>query len=195
MEYLASIPIKTIVDFRAASEINSAPDKMPVSVQERYELSISPGNLQDIIMRGDITQDNLETAMTDMYKLMVTDNDCVKQFREFFNLLKNEGNLPLLYHCTAGKVRTGIASALLLSALGVDRETVTEDYLLSNKYVSVKYAAYIEQFPVLKPVFEVRGPYLDAAFDKIEQEYGSLNYFITDILDTDIERLREIYLY
>lgn len=57
-------------------------------------------------------------------------------YKEFFSILSEKENAPLLFHCSAGKDRTGIAAALLLLALGVDRETVTEDYMLSAEHIT-----------------------------------------------------------
>ncbi|MCC8087999.1 MAG: tyrosine-protein phosphatase [Rikenellaceae bacterium] len=195
LEYLASIPVRTVVDFRSGSEISSSPDRMPDTVKDRYELSINPGNLEDIIMKGDITPETLDEAMVNMYRLLVSDSSCIAQYKDFFSLLMDEGGLPLLYHCTAGKDRTGVASALFLLSLGIDRDIVMEDYLLSNRYVKNKYAAYLEQFPVLLPVLEVREQYLEASLDLIEREHGTVDNFLENVLGVELEKIRVIYLY
>ena len=66
-------------------------------------------------------------------------NNAKTQYKKFFEILLDQNNGTILYHCSAGKDRTGVATALLLSALGVDRETVINDYLLSAQYVADKY--------------------------------------------------------
>jgi protein-tyrosine phosphatase len=60
-------------------------------------------------------------------------------------VIQNQDNVPILFHCSAGKDRTGIASALLLSALGVDRKDIFDDYMLTNKALIGKYD-YLGQF-------------------------------------------------
>lgn len=70
-------------------------------------------------------------------------------YREFFRIVSEERNTPLLFHCSAGKDRTGIAAALLLGALGVDREVIMEDYMLSAEYIKGKYDAIVQAHPDL----------------------------------------------
>jgi len=71
-----------------------------------------------------------DTDLTAVYVQTVKDN--AESYRQAFKLLGDPANMPLLYHCSAGKDRTGIMTALLLTLLGVDRQTVIDDYLLSN---------------------------------------------------------------
>lgn len=73
-----------------------------------------------------------------MNTLLVTDPLCISRYRKLFSLLQNEENIPLMFHCSAGKDRTGMAAALVLSSLGVDEETILDDYLLSNFYLADK---------------------------------------------------------
>jgi protein-tyrosine phosphatase len=110
-----------------------------------------------------------------------------------------EGRGPILYHCTAGKDRTGVFSAILLSLLGVPRETVFADYLLSNEYVltptaMANYAkANNTSLAAVHALLSVETSYLDAAFAAIRQQHDSLDGYRREALklsDDELERLQ-----
>lgn len=197
LHYLSEIPIVSIVDFRSEEEINLQPDKNPISTKENYKFSITPGNLMDAVRNNmdKMTTEEINSLMMDMNRLLVSDSSCVKQYKKFFSLLQNEENIPLLFHCTAGKDRTGMGSALFLSALGVDEQTIVKDYLLSNMYLANKYAKIKAENPKLSALFEVKQEFLQAGLDKIKTDYGSIENYLIKVLDVDIQTLRDKYLY
>jgi protein-tyrosine phosphatase len=92
--------------------------------------------------------------------------------------------------CDAGKDRAGFAAAMFLSALGIDKETIIQDYLLSGIYVEEKYASYVN----LAPVFTVYREYIEAAFDTIDKEYGGIDSYLSNELGVDLELMRGIYV-
>jgi protein-tyrosine phosphatase len=132
---------------------------------------------------------------------------------EFGNILRRfaRGDLPALVHCTAGKDRTGFFSALLLTTLGVPRETVREDFSLTNKYLVPD-----DKIPELAKALQVRNNLntlpdaetvrvangvnpanLDIAFRVIEEKYGSFERYLREelkISDTDLKTLRDCLL-
>ena len=106
---------------------------------------------------------------------------------------------PTLYHCSAGKDRTGTFTALLLRMLGVPLETVFEDYLLTNRYFGTderiaSLAKDLKSSPeTARPMYVADRSYLEAAFQAIDRTYGSFdNYRRTalKLLDADLERLK-----
>ncbi|NJL12698.1 MAG: tyrosine-protein phosphatase [Microscillaceae bacterium] len=125
-------------------------------------------------------------------------------YADFFSLLLEEKNLPLLFHCTAGKDRTGFAAALLLSALGVCRDWIYADYLASNYFrreenIRIIRKARLVGIPshLITPVMEVRAEYLEAAFEEIEKEYENVENYLHQVMGLNaekIQRLRELYL-
>lgn len=195
LNYLSSIPLISIVDFRSEDEIKRSPDRLPFSVKKDYGYSISPGNLLAAKSLSDLKQEQMDSAMMEMNVLLVTDSSCVNRYKDLFALLQNEKNVPLMFHCSAGKDRTGMGAALILFALGVDEDIIINDYLSSNKYLGDKYAEYIAQNPNLKPLFEVNEKYIKAGLDKIKKDHGSIENYLTEILDVDIKKMREKYLY
>ena len=125
----------------------------------------------------------------------------------FADLLKDRG--ATLYHCSAGKDRTGIATALILSALGVPRETILADYELSNTYYRPDYSQGAANNPQAKAFLQlpedvrttlmgVDRRYLQAVFDMIDRDYGSMKAYLDRELGVDaddLRRLRAIYTF
>ena len=194
LEYLSSIPLRTIVDFRSASEMKHAPDKVASSVLHTYDLSISPGNLTNRDSLENLNYKNGEEMMIQINRMFVTDSAIIMQYRKFFELLQDETKIPLIFHCTAGKDRTGMGAALFLASLGVDEEIIFADYMLSNLYLKEKYRSVIESRPQLQALFEVRPAYLRAGFDQIKEDHGSIENYLTKILHVDPEKMKRIYL-
>ncbi|MDL2306814.1 tyrosine-protein phosphatase [Desulfovibrio sp. OttesenSCG-928-C06] len=186
LDTLSDIPLLTIVDFRTHNEVAGAPDRVPQSVREHYHFAIQPGSLSKELFMSASTREEVRGLMVKIYEELVTDTECTKQFRKFFGLIQNTENLPLLFHCSAGKDRTGLASALFLLGLGVDMETVLENYLESNANLASKYPD--------EEVFRVRPEYLHTALEIIARYPGGLEAYLAEVLDVDLRKLREMYL-
>ena len=115
-------------------------------------------------------------------------------FRTLFATLADGVRRPLVFHCTAGKDRTGFAAALLLSMLGVPWETIVEDYLLTNAV----WTGHVGRYPELDAatraaLVEARLDYLEAAFAAMRREHGALETFCESMLGVDgacVARLR-----
>lgn len=195
LAYLASVPLVSIVDFRTAQEMQQAPDKAPSSVKYEYPYSITPGNLNPSNFKVDASESDMMDMMKQMNIALVKDSSSLKIYKDFFRILQEEDKAPLMFHCSAGKDRTGMAAALVLYALGVDDVTILEDYLLSNVYLDDKYAEYKKEAPSMKPLFEVNAGYLQSGINYIKEEYGSVENFLKKELDVDIKKFREMYLY
>ncbi|MEM9327069.1 MAG: tyrosine-protein phosphatase, partial [Bacteroidota bacterium] len=125
---------------------------------------------------------------------------------QIFDMLLEEDSYPLVFHCTAGKDRTGLLSALILSALEVPQDVIFNEYLLSNYFRydkierNAKLGAWILGIdPVAsRSIMDVRNEYLASSFEAIEREYGSLDRYFNEALDLtqeDLARLRELLLY
>ncbi|MEG3166277.1 tyrosine-protein phosphatase [Sphingomonas sp. PB2P19] len=131
--YLGKLGIRAVCDFRAREERQVEPTNWPAGKSPRmladdYSMRTMGGGNFDLTK---ITPEQAKGALAAMYPSILTQFN--GQYRRMFAELLS-GNAPLAFNCSAGKDRTGIAAALLLTALGVPRETVIEDYLLSNRY-------------------------------------------------------------
>ncbi len=215
---LRSLPLLTIVDLRIEWEINRRPDRTPVSLHNRITCSMdtpafmsafagrSGGSLDGVDPKirnllGDtdakistLSTDQTRDAMMEMYENLVVEPHCLEVYRRIFTLLLEEHGTPLLFHCMAGKDRTGMVAALILFALGVDEETILEDYLLSNVVVDKKYATQIALCPSLRSLFETRPEYLQAALAKIRSDSGSVDRFLREKIGVDPKEMQKLYL-
>ncbi len=114
------------------------------------------------------------------YVDMVTNPKSISAYRQFFTVLLSHKNGAVLFHCAAGKDRTGIASILLLSALNVDQDTVIQDYLLSNEYDA-----------------SVEKEWAMTALHEINSRYGSMDAFLNrelGLTPEDRAKLKSMYL-
>lgn len=194
LNYLSSVPVTSVVDFRSQGEITETPNRIPASVQASYQYPLTSGDF-DITELIGLTPAQLDTVMMNMNISLITNTAYIEEFKKFFVLLQNETNLPLLYHCSAGKDRTGMATALILFSLGVDEDTIIEDYLASNIYLSDKYEDYINNYPSLRPLFELKAEFLKAGINKIKEDYGTVQSYLVEVLDVDIRKMKRLYLY
>jgi protein-tyrosine phosphatase len=117
-----------------------------------------------------------------------------------FGHLEN-GDLPLVFNCTAGKDRTGVAAALILTAVGVPHELIIEDYLLSERCFDRSCEIILEgslatlfagvDRSIWEPLMRVHADYLSAAFDEIDRSHGSVDrYFAKELNLSESARAR-----
>lgn len=188
LEFLSSLPLRTDIDFRGKSEKKAAPDKMPATVINYIPLTLEAGDMTDM---QHFDKSRIPTILEDVYVYIIRNAQAI--YKEFFQILADKNTPPLLFHCSAGKDRTGIAAALFLGALGVDRETIMEDYLLSAEYIKGKYDYIIRSHPEFEPLTTVKKEYLEAAFDVIDKEFGGLDSYLTTQLGVDLGKMRNLY--
>ncbi len=211
---LSALGIRTICDLRTHQERSNHPDRvprhagirtlhLPVKVDRHDESGLLPRLLW--LLFGKARQLDYGELARESYREYVT--DFRPQFSTVIKLAAEGHNLPMLVHCTAGKDRTGFASALIQLALGVPREAVLEDYLRSNDHLDdfmdgmVNKLRFASAFGLsrekLLPLFEARQDYLEAAFDQIRRDYGTVSDYLRDglgFLDEDRRRLRRLLL-
>jgi protein-tyrosine phosphatase len=185
--------IRWLCDFRSESERKADVDRLPTTGAPSVEnLTIATGNL------GSLRERILSGADEDYAQPLIEANRefatrFAHRYQTLFDRLANPQNLPALIHCTAGKDRTGLAAALVLIALGVPRETVFQDYLLTNYYAHehiertllfIRFASFFRADPEsVRPLLGVRREYLQAAFDAIRADYGSIERYLREGLD------------
>jgi protein-tyrosine phosphatase len=197
---LEKLGIATIIDFRSEREREQRPDTAISSVRSILNLVI-PDKSRETAAEylTNRNAEGLEKLLVEVYRTMV--NESQEEYREFFRVLAGTDHLPVLFHCAAGKDRTGLASLFLLTALGVSWEYIMEDYYATNILNREYSDRMISQISdngfdgeLMRPMLEVREEYLDAALKEIDSKYGGMNEFLTRVLKADIETLRERYL-
>jgi protein-tyrosine phosphatase len=181
-EQILALGIRRVLDFRGVDERTTAACALP-GVQV-HSLAIEPTIVQvleDLTRAGrQLSAEDVVGHMQDTYRGFVRTSS--HRFAEFFGHLL-ETDAPLVFHCTAGKDRTGFAAALVLHALGATREEVMHDYLLTNERLKPPSFAWRGLEPhVAEVLWGVRPEFLQAAFDAIDQDYGGLEGFLREAL-------------
>ncbi|MEM6843742.1 MAG: tyrosine-protein phosphatase [Bacteroidota bacterium] len=207
LQKLSKLNVQTICDFRMDAEVEADPDKWPdLANINRVRLPIGNDSLdtKDILKEINSDDFNPDKFMEEANReFILTHSD---KYREFFALLRQEQNYPLLYHCSAGKDRTGMATLLLFSALGIDRETAIDEYLMTNVYLhnadeeKLKQAAafYGIDSDKLRPLMGVKENYINAGLHVIDSAYGSVENYLCEelqVCDAEVEWLKRQLLY
>lgn len=209
-EQLAALRIKVLCDFRGEDEIQRAPTRWRGSEVEKFPQPIAAGQSSSPLMAKLVqgaSAAELKALMSALYGQFATTN--AGAYRNLIRRIR-EGGVPVLYHCTAGKDRTGVFTALLMTTLGVPRAQVMEEYLLTNRYVLTEkavatMAANLKNYGIeksfsaeaLKPILGVEPEYLDAVFAAIDKEYGNFDEFRRRALglsDADLVALKALLL-
>lgn len=207
VEKLASLGLRLVCDFRSPTEKAEEPDRLPATnppavadlaigaesfmVKDLRE-RIGKGELEGLDLRGMMIEGNRQFATT-----------FAPQYAALFERITKPENRPALVHCTAGKDRAGFASAMILSVLGVPRETVMEDFLLTNHYTKRAtdrqllmiriFSLFRTDTELLRPLFGVERAYLEAAFAAIDEQHGDFDDYRRTALgldDAEVEAFR-----
>ena len=152
-------------------------------------------------------QKNPASIMEEVYERMMLDEQSQRGFAQFFDDVLATEDGSVLWHCTIGKDRAGLAAALLLHALGVKREAVEQDYLATNKYVQSETQNIMDALSSFglgdkldKSIHVINSAdprFLHAALDAVEKQYGSFDAYVRDqlsVTDEKREVLRARYL-
>ncbi|MFD8910933.1 tyrosine-protein phosphatase [Streptomyces sp. NPDC059575] len=208
--FLASLDLHTVFDFRNAADRRlegpdvelpgvrnvNLPLSDPADGAEFWKL-VRDGNLDQL--RGILAGGKGADRMVASYRKIVKERTA--EHSRVLHALA-EDSVPALMHCAAGKDRAGISVAVTLLAVGVERDAITSDYLMSNaKHRRYKVrrsgspdSAYTpEVMELLSPLFDARAEYLAAAFDSIEETWGDVDAYLErglKLADGTRERLR-----
>jgi protein-tyrosine phosphatase len=212
---LDALGINAVANFLTEREIRSrGHDRLPEGTRE-IPLPMETGNLgemagviQEARGTGDFSKVPVELN-PEIHRILVIEG------REYYASLLREiadpANRPIVYHCSHGVHRTGTATAILLSALGVPWETIREDYLLSNKYRAKEVNRRVGELQLLaadtflvepgqvdmkniKAFYILEPEYIDASLDEAVKQYGSMENYIREglgITDKELASLRE----
>ncbi len=204
--HLAALGIVTVCDLRRPGERKREPTRWcePAGVfywSRDYEES--SGVLSELMRLGMPDAAAVRQKMIDLYPEILVDHK--PSYRFMFERLA-AGHVPLLFNCSAGKDRTGVGAALILSVLGVPREAIVEDYLLTNNYADFgrimaqgggEYERYRKIDPVvMRPLMAADADYLDAMFESLDRDHGGITGYLAEIgVDAGVKaRLCELLL-
>ncbi len=204
---LKAYDITQVIDLRTDREIKKHPDRLPATVQyyniqafEDSEDMFSKAKKE--VLKGRVTVEESNKAVEEFYGIYVLDNpdkirDIVVRMLDY--------DQATLFHCSAGKDRTGMIGAIMLSILNVDRQTIMEEYLLSNngrvedvssRMKLAKFGKFLFpkiDYEVIENFSWIKPNYLDAMFAAIETKYGSMDHYIKEGLKISDEQ-RQAYI-
>lgn len=191
LAYMQALNIKYILDYRDEQEAFIMPDPILDSViNERIPIEASGAfkqydSLEDLFKSGFFKEPKtIDELYGHFYATLPINNPAYKRLMQVIQAFNNQG---ILQHCAAGKDRTGFGSALILLALGVSKEVVMEDYLISNEAfkgvrqnIVAKASSQLDENAIraLEAYIGVKEEYLESAFKTIRDHYGTFdNYF------------------
>jgi protein-tyrosine phosphatase len=194
--------LKTVIDLRDQLERNERPDIVVKGVEyyhipmiDEETISDSPKSVLGILQTNDMLKKvleydgDIESLIEQQYENFVKDQYSVKQCARFMDVLLHHENGAALWHCSFGKDRVGVVTALLLCALGVHRDVIREDFIRSNvclageldymlRYLEANRLDSIANVNKVSALFRVKEEYLDRMFRTIYAEYGNVERFL-----------------
>jgi protein-tyrosine phosphatase len=200
-EKLRSLNIRTIIDLRAPEEYgknyvsfdHSEKLSLPLDFQKTTRERLKP------VIFGKDSEKVIADISNDIYLEILDASAPV--FRHVMEILASPGRTPVLIHCQAGKDRTGIIVALILLAMGVERELVLDDFLKSNeallpyfkRHLLIRKIVSFGYFPYRNILFavQVRQRNIESVLDRIEDHYGGIEGYLSSA-GFDISRLADI---
>lgn len=198
--------LKVVIDLRTTQEHNDKKDVIIPSVTY-YHLPLitmeEMGAASEKEGKEKVIKNHVLPDIYDYYRRL-----CFPERKEawtkIFDTLLNQEEGAILLHCTVGKDRSGIVAAIILLALGIDKETVYQDYLLTNEHPIIPFSYKIFALSLDKEFrkefmeyFKAKEGYLDEAFRYIDESYGGLDNFLVEmcgLTEDKQKRLKELYL-
>lgn len=211
--------VTEVVDFRTAAEIAQAPNpeipgakniEVPIISEDMYKTIASKSRA--FYSEGmDRSQFALELhragVFSAIYENMFETEMSLQGYREFLDLLLEHGDGAILWHCTSGKDRTGVGAMVILTLLGVDKETILQDYTLTNEFYRDEIEELREEVSLLTDdpgevdgalnQYGVSRSFLEDLYARAENESGSMLEYLKaklNITDDEIRTLQEKYL-
>jgi protein-tyrosine phosphatase len=206
--------VQRIYDFRSQEESVSSPDvipgnarylsiSLPFADKERSSVSFSSNEEMIGMLLKYADNPMIQDMCTHMYDKIFFEEQSQEVYRRFFADLMtvDPEDGAVLWHCTQGKDRAGSASAMLLAALGADRELIMADFCLSKDYYDPQVAMIKTenetQANVINTLISANPTIFEATLDKVDERYGSLRNYLTECIGVTpemMEVLRERYL-
>jgi protein-tyrosine phosphatase len=208
---LEEIGVKTVIDLRTDKEHNQAPTVWVGDNPPQFH-HFPVGDSQDewfkaqrkMIKKNRFTQKQALEHMVEGYRVIA--ETASPSYQKLMAVALDESNWPILIHCNAGKDRAGIAVTLLLEALGVDREIIMDEFLLTNEVGRTQEKAALiakkrnisrsgsklNKSPSAEawmPIVGVDAEMLEAFYASVDEQYGSMDAFLTELgVDQDARR-------
>ena len=213
MAKLAALNIGLVFDLRSVHEAGERPDRVPAGAQYRRVSGVPSMDhsareslsWDELIVHLSSSDEALTAAETFQYGVYAEMIRTSEAFKALLGELLTHPGRPVFVHCSAGKDRTGVATAILLTLLGVSHDDVLADYLLSAGNPMPEAPALRERVSSMDPriaklittMLTVSPWQLDLAFSEIDKAWGSWDGYVRDglwLTEDDVTALREAML-
>lgn len=209
LDRLEAVGVSRVHDFRREEEQSQSPTR-PVRAEIIDDYQISIGDISrfwEFLFEGAMSAETSHQLVVNSYRNCI--DSIIPAYSRFMRYLVDADEGADVFHCSAGKDRTGMAAALILAALEVPRQTIVEDYLLTLEYYnSDKLIAIVEGHlreagvetwdrSWLIPYCSVHADNINGFLDAIDQKYGNINNYLMQGLgmsSQDLDKLKEKYL-
>jgi protein-tyrosine phosphatase len=199
LKTLTDLHLATVCDLRGPDELKTNPDKLPAGVNY---INLPAGSEKIQSASIGVPSMNRDSMMNAMYSR--TDHLKAKYKPMFDQLLSLPTDKALMFHCTAGKDRTGMGAALVLAALGVDKKYIVADYEATNifwKATREKMLKGMEKqgmpLAIVKPMLDANPAWINTFFASIDKQYGSMKNFLTtemELSPAKLKALKKLYV-
>ena len=210
---LEEIGVKTVIDLRTDREHDQAPTVWQGDNPPRF-FHFPVGDAHNdwfnaqrkMMKRNRFTEDQALKHMVEGYRMIAEEGP--PSYQKLMDVVLDKSNWPVLIHCNAGKDRAGVATTLILEALGVDREIIMEEFLLTNemarteekavflakeskKFSSGRISGKSPSASAWLPIVGVQAEMLEAFYASVDEQYGSMDAFLT-VLGVDQDARSEL---
>lgn len=221
LEYLKALNIKTIIDYRSEDERGKYPNKVIDVNIKTYcldpdahtaelaaQFTSDKANEDENLVKKIISQKekgvlvNRYDIVMEQYKNFVNKEECKKAFSKMIKVIAEENSAPVDQHCRGGKDRTGYGCMLLLGLLGVKKEYIIYDYMLTHSNRVKRNAVKMEKYKkftndqvvldYLYSLIDTQPEFIDASYDAIMSEHGSFENYAKDVLGITNEEIRNL---
>lgn len=226
VDYLKKIGIHTIIDYRSENERSKYPNKIISNDIVTYCLDpdahtaelaaqfTSNKENEDENLVNKIIDQKSKGAVVNQYDIVmeqylnfVNKEQCKIAFSEMIKVAAKSGSAPIIQHCRGGKDRTGFGCMLLLGLLGVKKEYIIYDYMIThynrierNSIKMEKYKRFTQDKEVLDYLYsliDTQPEFIEASYNAIIEKYGSIKEYAVQklgITESEISNLKEMYL-
>lgn len=194
--------LRVVIDFRSTKSTIVRKDLIDDTIKYYHKYTLK--FLENNSYNHEITVDP-DVFFLDVYRSLALKEEAIETYRKFFRIIIENSQGAILWHCTSGKDRTGIAAALLLRVLGCDMKTIYEQHFRTNEITLPILATKLKEIDPndakLRKYYEAyyitKKEYIDEYFRAVESKYNSLDEYIKNqltISDYDKQILRDRYL-
>ena len=182
---LSELGLSAILDFRVDFEITKAPNRLNDTLaalqKSRSFLPKSTHALFDMVNNGEIDGEGVQHYMCEQYKILTLEH--THEYRQVLDDILAANGQSLLFHCTSGKDRTGMLSAIVLASVDASEDEIIADYTLTNGRIEpIAYLKEARDPTIVQHIMAAAPAYIQTSLQTMREEFGSVNNYLSDAL-------------